>query len=138
MKTLNCEGRKPESNRRDGCTWRPKTRFLIRRLLSFVGLLLAFTSCVDADEPKTPAHRLIVGWDDAVIVCGPGTNYHTPPPHADGWRLDGHEQNHEVEGDTPVAEVEEIEAPIGRKRGIVAPLDLPKSGDARPDRLSSP
>ena len=96
MKTLNCEGRKPESNRRDGCTWRPKTRFLIRRLLSFVGLLLAFTSCVDADEPKTPAHRLIVGWDDAVIVCGPGTVAGMDSPQAiermvKRWKGRGHQ-----------------------------------------------
>ncbi len=66
------------------------------RLLSFIGLLLAFISIVEADEPKTPAHRLIVGWDDAVIVCGPGTVAGMDSPQAieqmvKRWKGRGHQ-----------------------------------------------
>ncbi len=68
----------------------------IRRLLSFVGLILAFIGRAEADEPKTPAHRLIVGWDDAVIVCGPGTVAGMDSPQAieqmvKRWKGRGHQ-----------------------------------------------
>lgn len=35
---------------------------------------------IGADPPA--AHRLIVGWDDAVIVCGPGTDAGMDSPEA--------------------------------------------------------
>ena len=34
------------------------------------------------DARTAPAHRLIVGWDDAVIVCGPGTDAGMDSPQA--------------------------------------------------------
>lgn len=71
-------------------------RHHIHRLLSFMGLLLAFISSAESDEPKTPAHRLIVGWDDAVIVCGPGTVAGMDSPEAiekmvKRWKGRGHQ-----------------------------------------------
>lgn len=45
----------------------------------YVAFLLLAAN-VMADE--TPEHRLIVGWDDAVIVCGPGTDAGMDSPEA--------------------------------------------------------
>ncbi len=45
------------------------------RLVIAVGLLNSCYVPMVADEVRmSPAHRLIVGWDDAVICCGPGTD----------------------------------------------------------------
>ena len=68
----------------------------IRCHLSFAGLLLAFICSADADEPQSPAHRLIIGWDDAVIVCGPGTVAGMDSPQAieqmvRRWKGRGHQ-----------------------------------------------
>jgi hypothetical protein len=53
----------------------PRCSFTIRHILSFVRLLRPAVA-LSADErtlmPVT-AHRLVVGWDDALIACGPGT-----------------------------------------------------------------
>lgn len=63
--------------------------------ISAIGIILA-SSHAAADEPKSPAHRLIVGWDDAVIVCGPGTVAGMDSPQAiekmvKRWKGRGHQ-----------------------------------------------
>ncbi len=68
----------------------------VRRLLSIVGLLVTSASMAVAVEPKSPAHRLIVGWDDSVIVCGPGTVAGMDSPAAiermvKRWKARGHQ-----------------------------------------------
>lgn len=69
---------------------------LIRGLPAFVGILIASHCPGVADEPTSPAHRLIVGWDDAVIVCGPGTVAGMDSPEAiekmvKRWKGRGHQ-----------------------------------------------
>ncbi len=48
-----------------------------------VGLLQLQSHPAFADELQTPpAHRLIIGWDDSVICCGPGTDAGMDSPQA--------------------------------------------------------
>ena len=61
---------------------KPSARWIVAGAIGLGMLWTGQLAVVAADGQSATAHRLIIGWDDSVICCGPGTDAGMDSPQA--------------------------------------------------------